>query len=167
MCTTLHPEDGDVQEAVGREKVLENEVASLNEQVLRLRAEMENYRKRIDRTTHSLIRQASATVLRDVLSVADDLDRAVVSLDGALNPEQVRAGVELTRGRIRTLLERQGVVPIEAVGAFDPIFHEAVATHPTADLPPGTITREVQRGYRWGEEVLRASRVEVAVVEAR
>lgn len=167
MCTTLHPESGNVQEVVGREELLESEVASLNEQVLRLRAEMENYRKRVERTTQSLVRQAAATVLRDVLSVADDLDRAVVSLDGVLNPEQVLEGVQLTRDRIRTLLEVQGVVPIEATGVFDPILHEAVATQPTADLAPGTITREVQRGYRWGEEVLRASRVEVAVNEGR
>ena len=160
MGDKCNPEGEEVQEVLDREEVLESEV-----QVLRLRAEMDNYRKRVDRTTQSLVKQATAAVLRDVLLVADDLDRAVVSLEGVFNPEQVREGVELTRDRIRLLLEGQGVVPIEAEGIFDPLMHEAVATQPSSELSSGTITREVQRGYRWGEEVLRATRVEVAIAE--
>ncbi len=160
-----NPESEEVEEVLDREEVLEIEVASLKDQVLRLRAEMENYRKRVERTTQSLVKQASASVLRDVLVVADDLDRAVVSLEGVLNPEQIREGVQLTRDRVRLLLEGQGVVPIEAQGIFDPLLHEAVATQPSSELSAGTITKEVQRGYRWGDEVLRATRVEVAVAE--
>ena len=165
MGDKCNPEGEEVQEVLDHEEVLESEVASLNDQVLRLRAEMDNYRKRVDRTTQSLVKQATAAVLRDVLLVADDLDRAVVSLEGVFNPEQVREGDELTRDRIRLLLEGQGVVPIEAEGIFDPLMHEAVATQPSSELSSGTITREVQRGYRWGEEVLRATRVEVAIAE--
>ena len=135
-----NPESEEVEEVLDREEVLEIEVASLKDQVLRLRAEMENYRKRVERTTQSLVKQASASVLRDVLVVADDLDRAVVSLEGVLNPEQIREGVQLTRDRVRLLLEGQGVVPIEAQGIFDPLLHEAVATQPSSELSAGTIT---------------------------
>lgn len=162
MCDKCNPEG---EEVLDRGGGLESEVSSLNDQVLRLRAEMDNYRKRVERTTQLLVKQATAAVLRDVLVVADDLDRAVVSLEGVLNPEQVREGVELTRDRVRLLLEGQGVVPIEAEGIFDPLLHEAVATQPSSEISSGTITREVQRGYRWGEEVLRATRVEVAIAE--
>ena len=162
MCDKCNPE---AEEVLDRGGGLESEVSSLNDQVLRLRAEMDNYRKRVERTTQLLVKQATAAVLRDVLVVADDLDRAVVSLEGVLNPEQVREGVELTRDRVRLLLEGQGVVPIEAEGIFDPLLHEAVATQPSSEISSGTITREVQRGYRWGEEVLRATRVEVAIAE--
>jgi molecular chaperone GrpE len=162
MCDKCNPEG---EEVLDRGGALESEVSSLNDQVLRLRAEMDNYRKRVERTTQLLVKQATAAVLRDVLVVADDLDRAVVSLEGVLNPEQVREGVELTRDRVRLLLEGQGVVPIEAEGIFDPLLHEAVATQPSSEISSGTITREVQRGYRWGEEVLRATRVEVAIAE--
>ena len=162
MCDKGNPEG---EEVLDRGGGLESEVSSLNDQVLRLRAEMDNYRKRVERTTQLLVKQATAAVLRDVLVVADDLDRAVVSLEGVLNPEQVREGVELTRDRVRLLLEGQGGVPIEAEGIFDPLLHEAVATQPSSEISSGTITREVQRGYRWGEEVLRATRVEVAIAE--
>ena len=165
MCNKCNPEGEEVQEVLDCGGGLESEVSSLNDQVLRLRAEMDNYRKRVERTTQLLVKQATAAVLRDVLVVADDLDRAVVSLEGVLNPEQVREGVELTRDRVRLLLEGQGVVPIEAEGIFDPLLHEAVATQPSSEISSGTITREVQRGYRWGEEVLRATRVEVAIAE--
>ena len=165
MCNKCNSEGEEVQEVLDRGGALESEISSLNDQVLRLRAEMDNYRKRVERTTQSLVKQATAAVLRDVLVVADDLDRAVVSLEAVLNPEQVREGVELTRDRVRLLLEGQGVVPIEAEGIFDPLLHEAVATQPSSELSSGTITREVQRGYRWGEEVLRATRVEVAIAE--
>lgn len=165
MCNKCNPEGEEVPEVLDRGGGLESEVSSLNDQVLRLRAEMDNYRKRVERTTQLLVKQATAAVLRDVLVVADDLDRAVVSLEGVLNPEQVREGVELTRDRVRLLLKGQGVVPIETAGIFDPLLHEAVATQPSSELSSGTITREVQRGYRWGEEVLRATRVEVAIAE--
>ncbi len=155
------------REAAGseREAELEAEVAALNEQLLRLRAEMDNFRKRVNRTTDDLIQQAKSSLLRDILSVADDLDRTLAALDAGSDPRSAREGVQLTRSRLESLLQARGVRAIETDGVFDPRWHEAVATRPGADLPAGTITAELQTGYRWGDDVLRAARVEVAVAD--
>lgn len=159
--------DSRESEAAGdeREAALEAEVAALNDQLLRLRAEMDNFRKRVNRTTDDLIQQAKSSLLQDILSVADDLDRTLAALDAGSDPQRAREGVQLTRSRLESLLQARGVRAIEADGVFDPRWHEAVATRPSADRPAGTITAEVQTGYRWGDDVLRAARVEVAVAE--
>ncbi len=146
-----------------REAELEAEVEALNDQLLRLRAEMDNFRKRVNRTTDDLIQQAKSSLLGDILNVADDLDRTLAALDAGADAASAREGVQLTRGRLDALLRARGVRSIETDGAFDPHWHEAVATRPSADVPPGTITAELQPGYRWGDDVLRAARVEVAV----
>ena len=146
-----------------REAQLEADVEALNEQQLRLRAEMDNFRKRVNRTTEDLVQEAKSSLLRDILGVADDLDRTLAALEGGSDPQRLREGVELTRIRLEALLTARGVRVIEADGPFDPRWHEAVATRPTADVPPGTITAELQAGYRWGDDVLRAARVQVAV----
>ena len=157
------PHDSEAAAAGEREAELEAEVASLNDQLLRLRAEMDNFRKRVNRTTEDLIQEAKSSLLRDILSVADDLDRTLEALDAGSDPASAREGVQLMRTRLEALLSARGVRAIEAEGAFDPRWHEAVATRPDADVPAGTITAELQAGYRWGDDVLRAARVEVAV----
>ena len=157
------PHDGEAAATGEREAELEAEVASLNDQLLRLRAEMDNFRKRVNRTTEDLIQEAKSSLLRDILSVADDLDRTLEALDAGSDPASAREGVQLMRTRLEALLSARGVRPIEAEGAFDPRWHEAVATRPSADVPAGTITAELAAGYRWGDDVLRAARVEVAV----
>ena len=148
-----------------REAELEAEVAALNDQLLRQRAEMDNFRKRVNRTTDDLIQQAKSSLLGDILSVADDLDRTLAALDSGSDPRSAREGVQLTRNRLEALLQARGVRVIDTDGVFDPRWHEAVAARPSADLPAGTITAEVQAGYRWGDDVLRAARVEVAVAD--
>lgn len=155
----------DSEAAGGREREmeLEAEVATLTDQLLRQRAEMDNFRKRVNRTTEDLIQEAKSSLLRDILSVADDLDRTLAALDAGSDPASAREGVQLTRGRLDALLQARGVRAIDTEGGFDPRWHEAVATRPSADVPAGTITAELQAGYRWGDDVLRAARVEVAV----
>lgn len=148
-----------------REAQLEADVEALNDQLLRVRAEMDNFRKRVNRTTEDLIQQAKASLLRDMLSVADDLDRTLAAFDAGSNPQRAREGVELMRNRLESLLQARGVRAIDTDGVFDPRWHEAVAARPSADVPAGTITAELQAGYRWGDDVLRAARVEVAVAD--
>lgn len=157
----------DSESAAGSERQaeLEADVAALNDQLLRQRAEMDNFRKRVNRTTDDLIQQAKSSLLRDILSVADDLDRTLAALDTGSDPKSAREGVQLTRNRLESLLQARGVRAIKTEGVFDPRWHEAVAARPSAEVPAGTITAELQAGYRWGDDVLRAARVEVAVAD--
>lgn len=157
--------DRDAGAGSERDGELAAEVAALNDQLLRQRAEMDNFRKRVNRTTDDLIQQATSSLLGDILSVADDLDRTLAALDSGSNPRSAREGVQLTRNRLEALLQARGVRVIDTDGVFDPRWHEAVATRPSADVPAGTITAELQAGYRWGDDVLRAARVEVAVAD--
>ena len=157
--------DRDAGAGSERDVELAAEVAALNDQLLRQRAEMDNFRKRVNRTTDDLIQQAKSSLLGDILSVADDLDRTLAALDSGSDPRSAREGVQLTRNRLEALLQARGVRVIDSDGVFDPRWHEAVATRPSADVPAGTITAELQAGYRWGDDVLRAARVEVAVAD--
>lgn len=144
-------------------EALRGELESLREQLLRVRADTDNYRKRLERTTGELVRDAKKGIFLSVLGVADDLERAVASAEAREADGALLEGVRLTLDRLRELLAGHGVRPIEAGGAFDPHWHEAVAAVETSDLPDGSIVEEIGRGYRWGDEVLRAARVRVAV----
>ena len=140
---------------------LRAQVEALNGQLLRVRADTDNYRKRLERTTEELVRNAKRRLFIELLNLADDLERALAAPlgDGAALAE----GVDLTLTRLRDSLAGYGVHRMDAGGAFDPNLHEAVATVESGDLPEGHIVDEVSRGYLWGDIVLRAARVRVAV----
>ena len=139
------------------------EIESLQDQLLRLRADTDNYRKRLERTTEELVRDAQRAIFLPVLDVVDDLERALRAADGEPADSSLVTGVKLTLDRLRVVLAGHGVRPIDANAAFDPRYHEAVATVPSADLAAGTIVDELRVGYLWGKNVLRAARVRVAV----
>ena len=143
---------------------LRAQVEALNGQLLRVRADTDNYRKRLERTTEELVRDAKRRLFLDLLSLADDLERALAAPlgDGAALAE----GVDLTLTRLRDALAAHGVRRMDAGGAFDPNLHEAVATVESGEIPEGHIVDEVGRGYLWGDIVLRAARVRVAVAPA-
>lgn len=152
-----------VAEPSAREVALREELEQWKDRALRLEAEMDNFRKRLQRLADERIAADRERLLRDFLAVADDLARAL-SADGA-DVESIRQGVELTSRSLMHLLTRQGVTPIEAEGQpFDPAWHEAVGTVPAsqANAPPDTIVHVVQTGYRIGDRLLRPARVIVA-----
>lgn len=144
--------------------VLRAQVEALDGQLLRVRADTDNYRKRLERTTEELVRDAKRRLFMELLSLADDLERALAAPlgDGAALAE----GVDLTLTRLRDALAAYGVRRMDAGGAFDPNLHEAVATVESGDVPDGHIVDEVGSGYLWGDIVLRAARVRVAVAPA-
>lgn len=127
---------------------------------LRLQADMDNFRKRQTRRADEAIAVERERLLRLILSLADNLDRAL-SDDGQGN-ESLRQGIELTYRELMRLLEAEGVIRIEAVGrAFTPELHEAVATV-AADAQAGTVVKELEKGYKLGDKLLRPARVVVA-----
>ncbi len=131
---------------------------------LRLQADMDNYRKRLDRNLAERARHRKAEVLRGFLPVLDNLTRALEageSTEAADNPLLV--GVQLIAEQFSAVLERHGVSRIPAGGSFDPRLHEVMATVERNDLEEGSIVEELAAGYMLNGEVLRASAVKVAM----
>ncbi|MCX8031793.1 MAG: nucleotide exchange factor GrpE [Thermoleophilia bacterium] len=134
---------------------------ALTDSFLRLRAEFDNFRKRMARELTESGARARAEVLLELLPVLDNLERA---LEAAEHHEEgkVIEGVKLTRDMFMDLLRRSGVEEVPGVGAeFDPNVHEALAVEPS-EHKEGTVIRVFQRGYRHGDRILRPARVVVS-----
>lgn len=127
----------------------------------RVQADFDNYRKRAAREQERLVAHAHERVVRELLPILDDLERA---LDAAERHEEAQLveGVRLVEQALRTVLAKEGLVEIEAEGAFDPHVHEAVLTEKRDGAEPGSVLEVVQRGYRLGDRVVRPVRVIVA-----
>ena len=130
----------------------------------RLKAEFDNFRKRNDRDRQTIAVGATREVVRGLLPVMDNLERAVLALGD--QGEQIVAGLEMVRGQLAGLLSGHGVEEIAAHGeAFDPTVHEAIAAVPSPGHSEGTVIEVVEKGYRHSEHVLRPSRVVIAAAE--
>ena len=127
----------------------------------RLAADFDNYRKRARRDQQSFAARAAERLVTKLLPVLDDLERA---LDAAAKHDEanVIGGVEMTKSALAAALASEGLVEIEADGAFDPHVHEALLAQPAEGKEPGSIVEVVQKGYRLGDAVLRPARVIVA-----
>jgi molecular chaperone GrpE len=127
----------------------------------RVQADFENYRKRAARDQERLVAHAHERLVRELLPVLDDLERA---LEAAERHEEATLveGVTLVQKALRQALAREGLAEIPTEGAFDPHVHEALLTQPSADAEPGSVLEVVQRGYRLGDKVVRPARVIVA-----
>jgi len=139
---------------------LRRERDDLRDRLLRATAEFDNYRKRTDRERRELNEAASIDLIRDVLPVIDDFERALAAPGWEPN---TRRGIELIHRQLLDTLRRRGVEPLDVLGQpFDPSWHEAVAADPANGRPDGEITAEVRRGYRLGQRLLRPAQVKVA-----
>jgi molecular chaperone GrpE len=141
--------------------------------LLRKSAEFENYRRRNEKERRELAEFANADLLRDVLPLLDNLERAIGSAsetqtasDPATALAGYRAGVDLIRRQFVELLRKKGVTPIEALGTdFDPHFHQAVTRETSDAHREGEVMEELQRGYKLGDRLLRPAMVKVATRE--
>lgn len=152
-----------------RVAALEAEVADLRDRLLREMAEMENVRKRARRETEDAGRYAIARFARDLVTVADDLRRALAAV-----PAEARSGTddalgalikgfEVTERSFEQILERHGITRFEPAGEkFDPQRHEAMFEVPDESVPANTVARVVEAGYTIGDRVLRPARVGVS-----
>ena len=137
------------------------------DRLLRKTAEFDNYRKRVERDRQSFAESATADLLRDLLPLVDDLERALKADPGSDGVESYRRGVELIHRQLLEVLRRRGVKPIEALGAdFDPHFHQAVAYEPAQGRREGEVIEEFARGYMLGDRLLRPTMVKVAKGES-
>jgi molecular chaperone GrpE len=127
----------------------------------RVQADFENYRKRAVRDQERLVAHAHERLVRELLPILDDLERA---LGAAEQHEEAKLieGVKLVEKSLRSALAKEGLVEIATDGPFDPHVHEALLTQPRAEAEHGSVLEVVQRGYRLGDRVVRPARVIVA-----
>ena len=141
---------------------LRQERDDAQDRLLRTAAEFDNYRKRTERERRELSEAVAADLMRDVLPVVDDLERALSASQGSAD-SGLRSGVELIHKQLLEALRRRGAEPFESVGRdFDPAWHEAVASEPANGHRDGEIVAELRRGFRIGSRLLRPAQVRVA-----
>lgn len=142
-------------------QALQKERDALADQVLRLRAEFDNYRKRMARDAERVRQLAAEALIRDLLPVVDHLELAVKHRDG--NNEALAEGVGMVLRQFHEVLNRHGVEPIAAAGElFNPEVHEAVSQRESEEVPAQAVIEEFQKGYRLGQLVLRPAKVVVS-----
>ncbi|MBD3167594.1 nucleotide exchange factor GrpE [bacterium] len=135
----------------------------LRDQMLRARAEFENYKRRRSSDITQLTREALEGVLSDMLPVLDDFDLLLNNAESSKDKEALISGAKMIQKKLHELLEKRGLERLDAQGkAFDPDQHEALMQHPSAEVEPGTVIMVHQPGYKLGDKLLRPSRVVVA-----
>jgi molecular chaperone GrpE len=149
--------------AVADTDELQRQRDDLYDRLLRKTAEFDNYRKRVERDRQSMAEGVTGDVVRDLLPLVDDLERALKVDTGAEGAEAYRKGVELIHRQLLEILRKRGVEPIDALGAdFDPHFHQAIAYEPAAGRREGEVIEEFGRGYMLGDRLIRPAMVKVA-----
>ncbi len=146
-----------------RYEVLKDNYDKLNSQYMRLAADFENFRKRQDSERENLLRFGMENALSKMIEVLDNFERAEKALENIEDYTKYKESFELLHKQIIDSLAKLGLEPINAQGQeFDPNLHEAVMQTPTTEHPENTVIAELQKGYRFGDKVLRPSMVNVA-----
>ena len=156
-----HPVPEDAPAAPAEPQPSPEEV--LKDRVLRLQADFENYRKRMDREKKDWIAFASEKLVLELLPVLDHFELGLA--DSAKNgaPAPIQEGFQLVCNQFRAALEKAGVQAIDAEGAaFDPNLHEAITHMPSPSVPEGHVVAQTRRGYKLGDKLLRAAQVVVS-----
>jgi len=149
------------------EQTLEERIAALEAErdervndLKRVAADFENYRKRVARDQESLVARAHERLVKELLPVLDDLERALAAAE---EHEEIKLeeGVRLVHQELQAALKREGLAEIETNGRFDPHVHEALLSQPS-EAEEGSVLEVVQKGYKLGDRVVRPARVVVA-----
>lgn len=145
-----------------RMQQIEQESASYKDQYLRTAAEMKNYKRRVEQDRVDLIRNAGVSVLMKMLPILDDFDLAIEHVPDEIANSPWFNGIKLVQSKLQTVIEGEGVRPIQALGQrFDPNFHEAVMHEAAGPEQAGKVTAELRRGYVLNDRVLRPTMVKV------
>ena len=156
-----------LEELEARLTAKEEEIREAHERLLRVSADFENYKKRSAREMEDFRKYANQSLLKEMLSVVDNLELAINSAQDEANADKkLIEGLNLTRNEMLRVFEKFNVKPIEARGeAFDPAFHEAVMREETDDYPENTVLSEFQKGYLIHDRLLRPAMVVVAAAK--
>jgi molecular chaperone GrpE len=160
-AATDQREASDARDA-GDVAAIKRERDDLYDRLLRKTAEFDNYRKRIERERREQADQAVIDLLQELLLVVDDFDRAL-TVEAGESAARYRKGVELIHAKLNDLLTRNGVRPLDVLGAdFDPNVHQAVIHEVSPEHREGEVIGELRRGYMRGDRLLRPAMVKVA-----
>jgi molecular chaperone GrpE len=142
---------------------LNQDVREANDRALRAHAELENARKRWRRDLDDERKYAALPLVRDLLSVLDNLERAIAAAQKSNSGTELLDGVKMVVQMFEATLAQHGCVRIDASGAqFDPAIHEAIAQEPSAEVPAGHVSRAMQVGYKLHDRVIRPAQVFVS-----
>lgn len=160
-------EEGDVS---GIDELMEEfekvklEVSEKQEQYLRVMAEFENFKKRVQKESIESRRYANEELIKAILPVVDNLERALEHVDDDSTDDPLIEGVRMVQKQFLEVLGKFGVSPVEALGEpFDPNFHEAMMQVATDDSPPNTVVTEIAKGYVLNDRLVRPAMVGVSV----
>jgi molecular chaperone GrpE len=144
------------------------EYKELNDKYLRLAAEFDNYKRLAQRDQRDQIRFGNEQLLKELLPVVDNLERAVTASRNGGSPDVLIQGVDLTLKQLTGALTRFHVKPVETIGQpFDPATHQAVTSVASEKIPEQHVVDEFQRGYRLHDRILRAAMVSVSTGQAQ
>ena len=156
-------EEADASEAAAKPDKKDQKIAELNDKYVRLFAEFDNFRKRTDSEKAGMFTEGERTVLLKVLPLIDNFERALATIPEEEKGTPMADGLEKVYRAFTEQLKELGVVPIEAVGQeFDANLHNAVMHIDDEEQPENVIVEEFQKGYMFGDKVLRYSMVKVA-----
>jgi len=140
-----------------------NKLKESEDRLLRIAADFENTKKRLERDREISLKYAEENVLKELLPGIDNIERAMEQGKEANSIENLLEGVELTRDGLLATLEKFGVKPLESVGEpFDPNLHEALAMEETDEMDPNMVLRVFQKGYLYKDRLLRPAKVIVS-----
>ena len=151
---------------VSKDNELQAKYDELNNKYIRLAADFENFRKRQAQEREDLLKYGAVNTLKQLIEVLDNFDRGQKAVENIEDCQKVKDSFNLVMKQMKDTLTKLGLEVIETEGKeFDPNFHVAVMQTPTSEHPEGTIINELQKGYKVGDKVLRASLVNVASAE--
>jgi molecular chaperone GrpE len=161
MAVTKENDQAPVSEGLSETERLREELRRERDLRFRALADFDNFRKRIEGERAAAAQRGKRDIVLELLDLSDSFDRAFQQAGAA--PASWVEGFRSIHRNLLGLLEAQGVTPFTSLGdPFDPERHEAIGDVENEQLEPGTVAEEVQRGYRWGDELLRPARVRVA-----
>lgn len=156
-------ENNDLQEELSKEEELEQKYNELNDKYLRLYSDFDNYRKRTIKEKSEMISSAGAGVMKDLLTILDDFERAIASNEKSEDPEGLKEGFQLIYNKFNNILKSKGLEPMDSMGKpFDIEHHEAITNIPApSEEEKGKVMDVVEKGYFLNEKVLRYAKVVV------
>ena len=160
---TVNEQDSQETAEAPKEPTFEDKYNELNDKYLRIHAEFDNYRKRTNKEKLDIIGSANAGLLKDLLPVLDDFERAIANNEKVDDAQSIKEGVTLIFNKFRSTLESKGLKPMQVEGeTFDADLHEAIANIPAPKKKlKGKIVDAVEKGYYLNDKVIRYAKVVV------